>query len=94
VVKAKLTYYFNGRRQQAPVMTITGGLSGAFADIPLGATKMILELVFKGMLRDEKRVLSWDLPLGQWPKGEMHVDIAGTWPGSPKVIIRDDLNNA
>lgn len=93
VVKAKLSYYLNGKQHQEPVMTVTGGLSGAFADIPLAATKMTLELVFKGVLRDEKRVLSWDTPLGQWPKGEMHVDIAGTWPGSPKVVIRDDLNN-
>ncbi|WP_426150936.1 hypothetical protein [Pseudomonas sp. DC3000-4b1] len=94
VVKAKLSYYLNGKRHQEPVITITGGLSGAFADIPLSATRMTLELVFKGVLRDEKRVMSWDMPLGQWPKGEMHLDITGTWPGSPKVTIRDDLNNA
>lgn len=91
--KAKLSYTVNGARREEPVVVITGGLSGSFATIPLDATQMSLELTFLGVLNNVKQTFNWDLPLAQWPKGNMHIDISGTWPGEPVATIRNDLNN-
>jgi len=94
VTKAKLSYSVDGKTFDEPVITISGGLSGSFANIPLNARELHLELTFKGLLKDERRTLSWALPAAQWPVGVMHIDLLGTWPGQPKAIIRDDLNTA
>lgn len=91
--RARLEYTLHGKRQQPAPVTITGGLSASFANIPLEATEVRLELTFIGLVNNEQQVFSWDLPLAQWPMGVMHIDLAGTWPGQPEAVIRDDLNN-
>jgi hypothetical protein len=94
ITKAKLSYTVNGVKRQEPVATISGGMSGSFDNIPINAANLSLELTFVGLIKDEKQTLSWAVPLAQWPQGEMHIDITGTWPGRPKATIRHDLNNA
>ncbi|WP_263263629.1 hypothetical protein [Pseudomonas sp. RIT-PI-S] len=91
--KATLRYMVDGKHHQEPTLTITGGLSGSFANIPLAASQVTLEVTFIGLITNETQILAWDLPLAQWPMGQMHVDLVGTWPGRPSAIIRNDLNN-
>lgn len=94
ITKAQLSYTVNGKRHQEETVTISGGLSGSFANIPMDAHNASLKLTFVGLIKDEKQTLSWDIPAAQWPQGEMHIDLTGTWPGRPKAVIRNDLNNA
>jgi hypothetical protein len=91
--RAMLHYTLHGVRKAEPVVVISGGLSGSFANIPLDATQVTLELTFLGLVKNVKQTFNWDLPLAQWPLGNMHIDITGTWPGKPEAIIRNDLNN-
>lgn len=92
ITKAKLSYNVDGKRVNEPVTTISGGLSGSFANIPVNAQELQLELVFKGVFKDVRQTLSWAVPIAQWPAGVMHIDLTGTWPGQPKATIREDLN--
>lgn len=91
--RATLHYTVDGVRKTEPTVVISGGLSGSFANIPLAATQVTLELTFLGLINNEGETFNWDLPLAQWPLGKMHIDITGTWPGKPEAIIRSDLNN-
>jgi hypothetical protein len=91
--KASLQYTLNGERRQEPAVVVTGGLSGSFANIPVQASNLVLELTFLGLVDDVKQSFSWDLPLAQWPMGNMYIDLTGTWPGKPEATIRNDLNN-
>lgn len=92
ITKATLSYTVDGKRVDEPAVTIAGGLSGSFANIPVNAQELELELVFKGVFKDVRQTLSWAVPIAQWPAGVMHIDLTGTWPGQPKATIREDLN--
>jgi RNA polymerase sigma factor (sigma-70 family) len=64
----------------------TGGLTATIADIPLDASNLQLQLVFKGVSTDETHNLQWASPRGQWVNGVRHVDLYGVWPGQTRAV--------
>lgn len=66
--------------------TASGGLTATFADIPLDASNITLEVGFRGMFTSEKHNFKWANPRGQWVSGARHIDVYGVWPGETRAV--------
>lgn len=85
IVDATLTYD-TPRGQGKKSATVSGGLTSTFGDIPLDASNLKLQLVFRGVLSNETHNLQWNSPRGQWVSGVRHVDLFGRWPEQTRVV--------
>ena len=70
-------------------VTISGGLTETFGDIPLNSEMLKLHITFIGMINDDNYDLHWDKPLGEWLTGQRHIEMSGVWPGETKRVDRE-----
>lgn len=78
--------YDTPRGPKTSTTYVTGGLTATIADIPLDASNLQLELIFRGVRTDETHKLQWNSPRGQWVNGVRHIDLYGVWPGQTRAV--------
>ncbi|MFZ3094625.1 MAG: hypothetical protein WBH08_04930 [Methanothrix sp.] len=88
VTKVRLTYNTPEGPHERKV-TISGGLTETFGDIPLNSEMLKLHITFIGMINDDNYDLHWDKPLGEWLTGQRHIEMSGVWPGETKRVDRE-----
>ncbi len=87
IVDAKATYSVNGQQKSCSAQ-VSGGRATMMDAIPVGATSLTLDLGFKGMFSDEKHRFNWPSPIGQFPNGQIFIDLFGVWPGATRAVER------
>ncbi|MEK8225847.1 TetR family transcriptional regulator [Oerskovia sp. M15] len=76
IVDATATYTVDGV-QHSSSASVSGGRATAMNPIPVNATGLQLDLAFKGMFDDEKHRFNWPSPVGQFPNGQIIIDLYG-----------------
>ncbi|KZM34621.1 hypothetical protein [Oerskovia enterophila] len=87
IVDATATYTVDGV-QHSSSASVSGGRATAMNPIPVNATGLQLDLAFKGMFDDEKHRFNWPSPVGQFPNGQIIIDLYGVWPGATRAVER------
>jgi hypothetical protein len=87
IIDANASYKVGGQTQSTRA-SVSGGRATMMNSIPAGATSLTLDLSFKGMFSDEKHRFVWPSPIGQFPNGQIFIDLYGVWPGSTRAVER------
>ena len=93
IVETTLNYSVGDPAQPVPEqkVTLTGGTSGTFSDIPLDAQNVTLVSRFIGAVHDQSYTMHWDQPLGHWLTGERTIVMHGYWPGKISCYVAEEL---
>jgi hypothetical protein len=87
IVDATASYTVNGQVLTTSAQ-VSGGRTTMMNSIPVGATGLTLDLSFKGMFSDERHHFNWPSPIGQFPNGQIVIDLFGVWPGATRAVER------
>lgn len=87
IIDAKATYRLNGT-QQSKTVQVSGGRAAVMDSIPVGATGLTLDLSFEGMFSNDNHRFNWPSPIGQFPNGQIVIDLYGVWPGATRAVER------
>lgn len=87
IVEGNASYKVAGQGQSTHA-SVSGGRATMMDSIPANATSLTLDLAFKGMFSDEKHRFVWPSPIGQFPNGQIFIDLFGVWPGATRAVER------
>ncbi len=92
IVEATLQYQVDGKdvTNSSQKITVTGGSSNAFTDIPLNAHSLKLTAQFVQAIHNSSYTFHWERPLGHWLTGKRHIKFHGVWPGHTSCYVEEE----
>lgn len=89
ITKVRVTYDSVSTGRSTDDATILGGSSANFT-LPMDAINLVVEAEFVGVSRNETLKRQWKTPLSQWVGGRRTINLTGTWPGTPAMIVVEE----
>ncbi len=95
IVEATLQYSVDDKDSEESAnssqkISITGGSSNAFSDIPLNAHSLKLNVQFVQAIHNASYSFHWERPLGHWLTGKRHIMLHGVWPGHTSCYVEEE----